>query len=400
MKFSIYLIIFSVLIFLYPTYKLVKAITNAGSITPSMDMDNLDAFDPEMYKEEQLTDYYSSENFNLYIAKDYMSGEQANNYLIWIEDRFNIIIDYMGIREQIERDNKKIDIYLMDTPGTSFSMGDYFVVYYHLEGLDVSVHEMTHSIDFKLTRQNTLEKYKNDSMDFLEILGSNIYALSDDYSNFLLEQRAVLFEDKFGMGVGFPNYGLPINSTVYERIRSREKLPSLKKLSNMYLMMEENDYENSEFRYVIAGSFGKFIEKNYGITRYNQVLKDGYKKSFGKDLRDLEKDWLKSIKIGSAIQNIIMIVFAVIIIILAHNWFNLTKTDFFIRLPGIVVLVLGFLSWGYYLGYSDNDLWGLVFAIFAGSLIKIWKSKIAIISLWVLGSITVILPLLTTMISL
>lgn len=400
MRFSIFLIIFSLLVLTYPTYKIIKVLTNAGSITPSMEMDNLDAFDPEMYKDEQLTNYYSSENFNLYVSKNYMTDVQVNDYLIWIEDRFNLVIFDMGIKEQIKRDNKKIDLYLMDTPGTSFSMGDYFVVYYHLEGLDVSVHEMTHSIDFKLTRQNILEVYQHESRDFLEILGSNIYALSDDYSNFLLEQRAVLFEDKFGMGVGFPNYGLPINSTVYERMRSRERLPSLEKLSNMYLMMEENDYENSEFRYVIAGSFGKFIEKNYGITRYNQVLKDGYKKSLGKDLPELEKDWLKSMKIGSAMQNIIMIIFAVIIILLAHNWFNLTKADFFIRLPGIVIVVLGFLSWGYYLGYSDNDLWGLVLAIFASSLIKIWRSKIAIISLWVLGSFTVILPLLFSIFSL
>lgn len=391
---TISLIVISLMITIYPIYKLSKAILNAGSFAPDIEMENLDNFDPIVFRQPNKTDKYTSQNFNLYISKNYMTDIEANNYLTWIEDRFNRVIDYMECRKEVESDSKKIDIFLLDSPGTSFSNGDYFVVYYHLDGLDVSVHEMTHSIDFKLTRQQILENYNSRIKDFGDVLGFNNYSLSEDYSNFLLEQRAVLIEDNYGMGVGFPNYGMPINPMVYERLRSNNELPKLSNLNIMYLMMEDGDYENSSFRYVIAGSFGHFLEKEYGFKKYNQVLKDGYKKSLGKTLTELEEEWLKSLKLGSILQNLIMVLFAIVILLIAHQWLNLKKLDFFVRLSAIIVFLLGFLSWGYYLSYGDNDLWGLVFAVLVASLIKIWKSKIAIISLWSLGVLTVIFPLI------
>lgn len=391
MKFNITVLILGVLISLFPTYKLYTAITNAGSFDPDIEMDYLDFFNPEIYRNSEKTDLYISENFNLYISTGYMDKEEAENYLVWIENRLQKAVDYIGCREEMIRDNKKIDIFLLDTPGTSFSMGDYFVVYHHLEGMDVSVHEMTHSVDYKLNKQRLLHNEGNNS---------DIYGFNDDCSNFFLEQRAVLIEDKFGKGVGFPNYGLPINPMIYERLRNGVELESFSALNSLYMMMEEGDYETSAFRYIVAGSFGQFLEKKYGFDKYNKVIVNGYKESLGKSLTELERDWLSWLRKGSILQNILMIIFAIGILIIAQFWLKQRSKTFLTGLPGILILLIGFLSWGYYLSYGDNDLWGIVLAVILGGLFKIWQSKAGIIALWCTGFITVIFPFLMTIYSL
>lgn len=397
MKLNITVIIFGVLISLFPIYKLYTAITNAGSFDPSIEMDNVDLFNPDVYRSSSKTDYYKSDNFNLYISIGYMNKEEAHNYLNWIEDRLQKIVEYMGCEEEMVRDNKKIDIFLLDTPGTSFSMGDYFVVYHHLEGMDVSVHEMTHSVDYKLTKQKLLHNQGNNFKNYVELLGSDIYGFNDDYTNFFLEQRAVLVEDKFGMGLGFPNYGLPVNSMIYERLRNNGELETFSDLTSLYMLMEEGNYENSAFRYIVAGSFGQFIEEKYGFDKYNNVILNGYKESTGKSISELEQDWLSWLRKGSIFQNILMILFTIGILVIAQFWLKQRSKTFLIGLPGIIILLLGFLSWGYYLSYGDNDLWGLVLAVLLGGLFKIWKSRAGIIALWVTGSITVILPFLVNL---
>lgn len=395
MKKNTIVLIVAFLTFIPPTIKLWNAITITQNLDDNLDSSNIGDFmsNIENYRNSVGLKKINSENFCLYISPGLMTDSEVNTYLEWIEKKYQKILDYMKCREAIEKDNRPIEVFLLDASGTSFCGGDYFVVYYGLDFQGVSVHEMTHSLDFKLARQEMLNNETNKTYnDFLELLTANKEkSLSDDFSLFFLEQRAVLMENKFGEKVGFPNFGLPINPMIYEGIRNGLKIEPFEKLNDNELM-EDGLYDISSFRYSVAGSFGKFLSKRYGFNHYNKVIAKGYKGVFYKSLDELEEEWRLSLKRSFFIQRLFMTIAVLIVLIIAQFWLKQKSKTFLFGLPAIVLLLLSFLSWGYFLSYGDNYLFGLVLAVIVGGVLKIWKTKAGIIALWVIGFLTAILP--------
>lgn len=395
MRKSIIILIIALLTFLPPTIKLWKVITITEDMVESSDMSNITEFmsNVNKYRDPEKMKNFNNTNFELYISSGLLTDDEANKYLEWIEGKYQKILDYMSCRKTIIEDDKKIEIFLIDTPGTSFCGGDYFVVYYDLDWKGVSVHEMTHSIDFKLARQEMLNEsisFKYDN--FLQLLYSNNkQGLSSDYFFFFLEQRAVHIENKFGENVGYPNYGIPINAFIYELLRNRAELESFKEFNTMDLL-EDDEPDLTTLMYSVAGSFGNFLVKEYDFDKYNKVISKGYYGAFNKTLEELEVEWLSSFNRGILIQKVLMILSILLILAISHFWLKQKAKKFWIGLPATIFMLLSFLSWGYYFSYGDNDLWGLVLAVLVGSLFKIWKTKAGIITLWVVGFLTAILP--------
>lgn len=379
---NITLFIVTLCIFFPPALKLWSAVTVTNSFYSDDNRGNLadSSLDIDKFRKPEVSEYYSSKHFEFYISKNYMALEEINNYIDWIEGRYLKVLEYMNYEDAINEDDKKIKIYIVDSNGTSYCGGLYFVIYELMSGLDVSVHEMTHALDFKLARGIIAKDNKN--------------SLHEDFSNLFFEQRAVFIENKLGSGMAFPNYGLPVNPIIYSRLRNRTKLESLYDLNKKVLLMEYNQYDTSEFRYVMAGSLGHFLIEEYGVDTHHEIITKGYKGAYNKSLLELEQEWLSWLNTSSIIQNLIMVFASIVLLLIAHLWLLQKGRYFWLMFPSVITGILAFLSWGYYLSYDDNDLWGLVLAIVLGALVKLWKTKIGVAILWISGFVFTILPLI------
>ena len=312
---------------------------------------------------------YSSEHFEFYLPIDYMSQAEANAYIKWVEERRGKVLEYLN-HQDVSDDELKIEVFVLDRSGVSFSNGKYFVVYDPKSGLDYTVHELTHSLDWQQIVLLVIENDENE--DILH---------QDALNNFFYEQTAVLAEEEFGAGMAFPNYGMPVDAIIYGQLRQGTTIEPLESLKQREGLLDDNELTISEWRYLWAGSFARYLIETYGADAHRNVMTAGYQGAYQKPLTELEQEWLTSLRVGALRQGIMLSLGGVLVLAIAH----LCLGRFWLWLLPVMTSLLAFLSWGYYLSYGDNELWGLVIAVVAGGLFKFWKYKIGVVTLWTLG---------------
>ncbi|MDJ0702869.1 MAG: hypothetical protein QNJ46_06265 [Leptolyngbyaceae cyanobacterium MO_188.B28] len=132
---------------------------------------------------------------------------------------------------------------------------------------------------------------------------------------------------------------------------------------------------------MFALSFGRHLIETYRADAHRTLMTAGYQGAYQKPLTDLEQEWLTSLRSGALRQAMLFSLGGVLVLAIAHVWLG----RFWSWLPPVIASVLAFLGWGYYLSYGSHELWGLVGAIMAAGLFKIWKPKIGVATLWGLG---------------
>ena len=65
-----------------------------------------------------------------------------------MEERRGKVLEYLN-HQDVSDEELKIEVFVLEHPGVSFSHGKYFVVYEPKSGLDHTVHELTHSLDWQ-----------------------------------------------------------------------------------------------------------------------------------------------------------------------------------------------------------------------------------------------------------
>ncbi|MCP4159355.1 MAG: hypothetical protein GY760_04735 [Deltaproteobacteria bacterium] len=322
-----------------------------------------------------MTDRYESDHFVYYFSRNYMTNEEINAYKKWVENRRKVVIKYFQY-DEISDDMPKIEIFVLNKAGTSFSHGAYFVVYNIKSGLEHTVHEMTHSLDYQIY------------ISFEDFYNKTVH--KDALNNFFFEQTAVLSEEKFGAGMAFPNYGMPIESILYDAIRRKIGLDPFKELVKKETIMNNNDLKLSERRYLAAGSFGKYLNKKYGIETHKKVLAAGYQGAYGKSLSELEQEWHDSLQSGILIQALLFILAGLEVLFIAHLCIRKFKAWIIPLLLGSMAL----LAWGYFYNYNGDEFILIIAAIFISICIGFWKKKVASVALWTLGSFALLFGLL------
>jgi hypothetical protein len=127
---------------------------------------------------------------------------------------------------------------------------------------------------------------------------THIIAKRHEGNRFFSEGLAVFFQDKFGEDKGYPIYYktpdyLSLNDLV---IRYRDNLISLTYLKHTNNLFRQIKSENRKIAYIEAGSFISFLYEIYGAQKfkdlYNSRLPVNYERIYGKNINELETEWL------------------------------------------------------------------------------------------------------------
>ena len=113
--------------------------------------------------------------------------------------------------------------------------------------------------------------------------GTTIFKISDGYNMAMVEGIAVAIENDFD---GYPiHYGARLAFLNNNGIRITHLFKGL----NFFT-------QYPSVSYIVAGSFAKFLIENYGVDKFKKLYGNyNFKEIIGKDVSDLEKDYLKYI---------------------------------------------------------------------------------------------------------
>ena len=115
---------------------------------------------------------------------------------------------------------------------------------------------------------------------------------SHSYNRFFSEGLAIYFQERFGEDNGFPNFsGVPLD----ELVRSnKNRLFPINELSNNNDIFRQVGTEERKIAYIEAGSFFSFLIQTYGEQKLRMLhnsLNLDYEKVYGRNLKELEKEW-------------------------------------------------------------------------------------------------------------
>lgn len=369
------LLVVTLLLLIYPLIYVTPALlydsagTDVNSSTYGYDLYS----NMETYVNETDFDSYSSEHFNYYAPVGYMTAEEMDVYMNHAENSCDSILRFLDLESTVSFDSK-FDIYLIDSDGISYCSETYMVIYDYKSGLDHTVHEMVHAIDFALFSM-WMEKGEEPHPDII--------------SNFFWEQKAVFAEEVIGPGFAFPNFALPVNAYVYAQYRD-DTLETLVDLNSMEGLMD-SDIEASMTRYLIAGSFGRYLYETYGPDHYKEFYLHGYEGATGKTLQSLETEWLEWVDEGAFSHNLIYVAISLFTLgVLSYCLFSLgEKKKRTITL--MIFSVLTYITWGYYLVYNGIETLWILAALLTALVLRKIKPAAAIGSLWFIGIASLIL---------
>jgi hypothetical protein len=141
------------------------------------------------------------------------------------------------------------------------------------------------------------------------LLHQIVHVYAPNANRFLAEGLAVYLQAKLGGDPGYPNFGEdlgPLAARAIKQVGSLEPLDTVRTGQPFGIDPSDNPRLKSRFAffaavdrwsaYVVAGSFVGFMIERDGLAQFRALYKTwDYKKTYGKSLKVLEKEWRVSL---------------------------------------------------------------------------------------------------------